>query len=191
MLLSFGKQGFSRLTGPAGLRVLKLDSGFAAEGCGGPLAGAIKGRRGRPGVRGFKRCRGFRGGQCPCGRMAFMPSIHSAPAKRGKGGGASHQRGRSRLVFIATESQPPCTKILRFAQNDCVRREEKNITPAAKRHIKLIARRAIHNPLNLLNPLNPLNLPADWYFLQISHHRHVPRFFASLRMTVSGVKAIP
>jgi hypothetical protein len=40
-MLSFGKQGLLRLTGPRGLRVLKLDSGFAAEGCGGALTGAI------------------------------------------------------------------------------------------------------------------------------------------------------
>ena len=39
-MLSFGKQGLLRLTGPGGLRVLKLDSGFAAEGCGSALAGA-------------------------------------------------------------------------------------------------------------------------------------------------------
>ena len=60
-MLSFGKQGLLRLTGLGGLRVLKLDSGFAAEGCGGALVCANKrGRRGRPGFRRFKRCRGFR-----------------------------------------------------------------------------------------------------------------------------------
>ena len=31
-------KGFSSLTGPAGRRVLKFDSGFAAEGCGGRFA---------------------------------------------------------------------------------------------------------------------------------------------------------
>jgi hypothetical protein len=61
LMLSFGKQGLLRLTGPGGLRVLKLDSGFAAEGCGSALAGADKGAAKLPGFRGFKRCRGFRG----------------------------------------------------------------------------------------------------------------------------------
>ena len=30
-MLSFGKQGLLRLTGPGGLRVLKLDSGFGTR----------------------------------------------------------------------------------------------------------------------------------------------------------------
>ena len=62
-------------------------------------------------------------------------------------------------------------------------REEHNACREAA--YKLITRRVIHNPLN---PLNLLNLPADRYLLQMSHYRHVPRFFASLRMTVSGGK---
>ena len=42
------------------------------------------------------------------------------------------------------------------AQNDD--EEGKHVTSAAERYIKLIARRAIPSPLNLLNLLNPLNL---------------------------------
>ena len=40
-----------------------------------------------------------------------------------------------RPVFIANESLPSCTEILRFAQNDGVRREGNPVTPAAKRNI--------------------------------------------------------
>ena len=58
-MLSFGNQGLLRLTGPGGLRVLKLDSGFDAEGCGSALAGAIKGQQSGPGSEGSKSAEGL------------------------------------------------------------------------------------------------------------------------------------
>ena len=65
-MLSFGKQGLLRLTGPGGLRVLKLDSGFAAEGCGSALAGADKGAAKLPRVqKGSKGAEGSEGKVAP------------------------------------------------------------------------------------------------------------------------------
>ena len=67
-MLSFGKQGLLRLTGPGGLRVLKLDSGFAAEGCGGALAGANKrGGFAAPGSEGSEGAEGSEGKLAPLG----------------------------------------------------------------------------------------------------------------------------
>ena len=151
---------------------------FAAEGCGGALAGANKrGRRGRPGFRGFRRCRGF----------------------RGKVGAVRRWRiGTSNFGPIPTASRSPFLRkgpahrgIFLLLQNLCrmmTGREERNACREAA--YKLITRSVIHNPLNPLNPLNLLNLPAVWYLLQMSHYRHVPRFFAALRMTVPGGKRI-
>ena len=157
-----------------------MDSGFAAEGCGGALAGADKGAAKPPGFRGFKRCRGF----------------------RGKVGAVRRWRiGTSNFGPIPTASRSPFLRkgpahrgIFLLLQNLCrmmTGREERNACREAA--YKLITRRVIHNPLNPLNPLNLLNLlnlPADRYLLQMSHYRHVPRFFASLRMTVPGGKRI-
>ena len=129
-MLSFGKQGFLRLTGPGGLRVLKLDSGFAAEGCGGALTGADKGAARPP------------GGQ----RVQKVQRVQRV------------QRGGSALAgewhLCQASIVPP-------------RSGGKVVAPATK------------------------GGEADWYLLQMSHYRHVPRFFAALRMAVSGVKTIP
>ena len=160
------------------------------------------GRRGRPRFRRFKGCRGFRGGGGALsgankrGRLCRpgFGGFKRFRGFRGEGGAVRRWRiGKSNFGPIPTASRSPFLRkgpahrgIFLLLQNLCrmmTGREERNACREAA--YKLITRRVIHNPLN------PLNLPADRYLLEISHYRHVPRFFASLRMTVSGVKAIP